>query len=88
MPPQARPAMQRPAAPAPRPQPGERSGVTLPFPIQRARHETPHDEPARLRSVEPGAEGQARTLPVWVLALMVVIVAAVACLAAYMLLRP
>jgi len=61
--------------------------VTVPFPVERARQDVDEEELARLRGVEPGQD-ELRTLPVWVLAVLVVVVAAVACLAAYLLLRP
>jgi hypothetical protein len=63
-----------------------RTAITLPFPVQRTR-QNHQDEPARLRGVDRDPS-QARTVPAWLLAVMVVVVAAVACLAAYLLLRP
>ena len=80
------PAAARPA-PMPRqqPQPPVRTAITVPFPTQRARHEA-HDEPARLRGVD--VDPSMRTIPAWLLAVMVVAVAGVACLSAYLLLRP
>ena len=78
------PAAGRPA-PMPRPQqPPVRTAITVPFPAQRARHQ-PYEDPARLRGVD---HDQMRTIPAWLLAVMVVAVAGVACLAAYLLLRP
>jgi hypothetical protein len=62
------------------------TAITLPFPVHRARH-VDQEEPARLRGVDRDPS-QARTVPAWLLAVMVVVVAAVACLAAYLLLRP
>ena len=62
-----------------------RTAITVPFPTQRARHAAPED-PARLRGVH--VDPSVRTIPAWLLAVMVVAVAGVACLAAYLLLRP
>jgi hypothetical protein len=76
----------RAAAPDPRPQSPVRTAITLPFPVQRTR-QGEQDEPARLRGVDREPL-PARTVPAWLLAVMVVAVAAVACLAAYLLLRP
>jgi len=80
------PAAARPA-PMPRQQPQQpvRTAITVPFPTQRARHQA-HDEPARLRGVD--VDPSMRTIPAWLLAVMVVAVAGVAALAAYLLLRP
>ncbi|HMC51439.1 MAG TPA: hypothetical protein VKI64_01680 [Acidimicrobiales bacterium] len=84
MPQAAAPAAAR-QAPMPRQQPPVRTAITVPFPTQRARHEAPED-PARLRGVH--VDPSVRTIPAWLLAVMVVAVAGVACLAAYLLLRP
>jgi hypothetical protein len=73
------------ARPASRPQSPARTAITVPFPAQRARHEA-HEEPARLRGVD--VDPSMRTIPAWLLAVMVVAVAGVAALAAYLLLRP
>ena len=78
------PAAARPA-PMPRQQPPVRTAITVPFPAQRARRETP-EEPARLRGVDVAPS--MRTIPAWLLAVMVVVVAAVAAGLAYLLLRP
>jgi hypothetical protein len=80
------PAAPRPQAPRPQASPpaASRTAITLPFPL----HHSVEDEPeARLHGLERGPE-PARTVPGWLLSLMVVVVAAIACLAAYLLLRP
>ena len=82
-----RPAPARPAAP-PRQAPPVRTAITLPFPTQHTRQDQrPEEEPARLRGIDPGTL-EAKTVPGWLLMVMVVAVAAIACLAAYLLLRP
>jgi hypothetical protein len=78
------PAAARPA-PMPRQQPPVRTAITVPFPAQRAQYQT-QDEPARLRGVD--VDPSMRTIPAWLLAVMVVVVAAVAAGLAYLLLKP
>jgi hypothetical protein len=79
------PAAARPAPMPRRQQPPVRTAITVPFPAQRAEYRT-QDDPARLRGVH--VDPSMRTIPAWMLAVMVVAVAGVACLAAYLLLRP
>jgi hypothetical protein len=85
-----RPPATPPAGRAAAPVPSPTAIATVPFPASHA----PDAEPvARLRDLDRSGPGAAdaeplRTVPGWALAVMVVIVAVIACLAGYLLLRP
>ena len=74
-----RPATRRPEAPA-------RTAITLPFPVQHTRPDA--EEPARLRGLDAEDTAPVRTVPGWLLVVMVVVATVVAALAAYLLMRP
>jgi hypothetical protein len=62
-----------------------RTAITLPFPVQDPRPDA--EEPARLRGLHVDA-APVRTVPGWLLVVMVVVATMVAALAAYLLMRP
>jgi hypothetical protein len=78
-----RPAPARPAPP--RPESPARTAITLPFPVQDGRPDA--EEPARLRGLDVDT-APVRTVPGWLLVVMVVVATMVAALAAYLLMRP